>query len=108
MFPLAPLPHPFSTPIFAATDRSISFADISSVTGVPQLQVESLVMRAISLGLIKGKLDQVDEVVHVSFVKPRVLDMTQIESLRLRVDEWRAKAATALTFMEEHTAELLS
>jgi 26S proteasome regulatory subunit N9 len=65
-------------------------------------------MRAISLGLVKGRLDQVDAVFHVSFVKPRVLDAEQIGGLKDRVEEWRAKAATALTFMEEHTAELLS
>ncbi len=65
-------------------------------------------MRAFSLGLLKGKIDQVEGVVHVTFIKPRVLDKAQIAVLKEKVEAWRQKTATALVFMEEQTAELLS
>jgi 26S proteasome regulatory subunit N9 len=70
--------------------------------------VEALTLRAFSLGLLKGRVDQVDAVVHVTFVKPRVLDKVQIAGLKERVETWRQKAATAQVFMEEQTNELLS
>ena len=92
----------------SATDRSISFNDIAKETQVTNDKVELLIMRAISLGLIKGHIDEIDQVVHVSFVKPRVLDKTQITVLREKINEWTNKANTALTFMEEHTKDILS
>ena len=40
-------------------DRNVSFAAISKVTGLTLEQVERLVMRAMSLELIKGTIDEV-------------------------------------------------
>ncbi len=42
------------------------------------LQVELLVMRALSLELVKGSIDQVDKKVHMTWVQPRVLDRDQV------------------------------
>ena len=41
-------------------------------------QVELLVMKALSLGLVKGSIDQVDAKVHMTWVQPRVLDRDQV------------------------------
>ncbi len=41
-------------------------------------QVELLVMKALSLGLVKGSIDQVDKKVHMTWVQPRVLDRNQV------------------------------
>jgi 26S proteasome regulatory subunit N9 len=65
-------------------------------------------MRAMSLGLLKGGIDEVEGAVHVTFVKPRVLDKAQVAVLKERVEAWRDKAAGALRFLEDHTEELLS
>ncbi len=35
-------------------------------------------MRALSLGLVKGSIDQIDRKIFVSWVQPRVLDLTQV------------------------------
>jgi 26S proteasome regulatory subunit N9 len=40
-------------------DRNLSFGAISKVTGLSLEQVEPLVMRSMSLGLIKGGIDEV-------------------------------------------------
>ena len=37
-----------------------------------------LVMKALSLGLVKGSIDQVDAKVHMTWVQPRVLDREQV------------------------------
>ena len=42
------------------------------------VQVELLVMKALSLGLVKGSIDQVDKKVHMTWVQPRVLDRNQV------------------------------
>lgn len=42
------------------------------------LQVELLVMKALSVGLVKGSIDEVDKRVHMTWVQPRVLDLQQV------------------------------
>ncbi len=65
-------------------------------------------MRAMSLGLIRGSIDEVDQVVHVTFIKPRVLSATQIAGLRDRTAAWADKVKSSLLFVEEHTRELFA
>ena len=92
-------------------ERSLSFAELAAETRLPVDQVEWVLMRAFSLGLMRGSIDQVREgggVVHVSYVKPRVLDAAQVAALKARVDEWRAKAHAMLLTLEEGASELLA
>lgn len=42
------------------------------------IQVEMLVMKALSLGLVKGSIDEIDQKVHMTWVQPRVLDLQQV------------------------------
>lgn len=69
-------------------ERAMSFGTISADTKVRPNQIEHLVMRALSLGLVRGTIDQVDEVVNFTWVQPRVLDMSQIASMSQRLGEW--------------------
>ncbi len=50
----------------------------NSTLHMNSLQVELLVMRALSLELVKGSIDQVDKKVHMTWVQPRVLDRDQV------------------------------
>jgi len=92
----------------AATDRAIAFADVAREARVPVERVEALVLRALSLGLLKGRIDELERTVDVTFVRPRVLDRAQVAALKERVDAWRGKAATALNYLEEASTELLA
>lgn len=69
-------------------DRAMTFATISSETLVQPAEIEILIMKALSLGLLRGSIDQVAEVARIQWVQPKVLDMTQIESMRLRLKDW--------------------
>ena len=71
-------------------DRAMSFADIEADTNVRDEEIEPLVMKALSLGLIRGTIDQVACVARINWVQPKVLDMKQIEGMRLRLREWDA------------------
>lgn len=68
--------------------RAMSFEAIEAETKVKHDEIEHLVMKALSLGLVKGTIDEVDELVNFTWVQPRVLDMTQIASMSQRLGEW--------------------
>lgn len=71
-------------------DRSLTFAAISSETKVPNSEIEHLVMKALSLGLLRGSIDQVAQVAQIHWVQPKVLDMKQIDGMRNRLKDWDA------------------
>ena len=72
----------------APNDRSMTFATISEETKVNLDEIEHLIMKALSLGLLKGSIDQVDEVARISWVQPKVLDKAGIEAMHQRLREW--------------------
>lgn len=39
-------------------------------------------MKALSVGLVKGSIDEVDKRVHMTWVQPRVLDLQQVPNVR--------------------------
>lgn len=69
-------------------DRTMSFATIAEETKVKPDEIEHLIMKALSLGLLRGSIDQVDEIARINWVQPKVLDMKQIDSMRSRLQEW--------------------
>jgi 26S proteasome regulatory subunit N9 len=71
-------------------DRAMTFSEISSETKVQPKEIEHLIMKALSLGLLRGQIDQVAEIARINWVQPKVLDMKQIESMRGRLKEWDA------------------
>lgn len=87
-------------------ERNIAFVEVAEATRLPHAQVEWLVMRALSCKLIKGSIDQVDEIVRVSWVQPRVLDNSQLKELINRLDGWEKKVNSTLLYVEEQTPEL--
>jgi len=69
-------------------DRAMTFQTISQETKVKPNEIEHLLMKALSLGLLRGKIDQVDEVARINWVQPKVLERSQIEGMRQRLKEW--------------------
>lgn len=69
-------------------DRAMTFSDISAETKVRPDEIEHLIMKALSLGLLRGSIDQVDGVANITWVQPKVLDLKQIEGMRQRLLDW--------------------
>jgi len=85
-----------------SSERTLSFSDIASRTNMPLDKVEWIVMRALSLGLIKGSMDQVDQTVDVTWVMARVLDEDHMKQLANRFGEWAVKVSQTRDYMSEH------
>eukprot|EP00762_Andalucia_godoyi_P000064 ANDGO_02317.mRNA.1 hypothetical protein len=88
--------------------RELPFSDVACVTNEPVDLVEVLVMKALSLDLIRGSIDQVLQTIRVEWVQPRVLDRTQIRAVREKFDHWINNVHEALVFLEKETPELVA
>lgn len=69
-------------------------------------KVELLVMKALSLKLVKGVIDEVDQKVQFVWVQPRVLDIKQVSGLKDRLATWGATVNKTLIMLEGETPEL--
>jgi len=90
----------------SAHDRTVPFAEIAEATRLPVEQVEWVLMRAMSLNLIKGVIDQVEQHVEINWIVPRVLDPSQLTQMQDKMQVWGEKANSTLLFIEDQTPEL--
>ncbi|KAG5351113.1 hypothetical protein C0989_007934 [Termitomyces sp. Mn162] len=75
----------------SANNRTMTFQTIAEETRLPVDEVEHLVMKALSLKLIRGSIDQVAQKANITWVQPRVLSREQIGMLAQRLGDWVGK-----------------
>ena len=66
----------------------MTFEQIAEATRLPVNEVEHLIMKGLSLKLIKGSLDQVASTVDITWVQPRVLEGGQVDILAEQFGHW--------------------
>jgi len=91
-----------------ATARQISFAEIAASTTLPVDQVEMLIMKALSQGLVKGRIDEVDQTVSLTWVQPRVLDKQQLVTMTKKIDSWCQSVQSMEVLIENKAGEILT
>ena len=89
----------FNTP---ADQRTISFADIAD-DGLGD-EVELVLMKSISLGLIKGVVTRTTNVI-ATWVRPQCWTVS-LESLRGRMEEWQGKVGQTLHYVQDQTPDM--
>lgn len=92
---------------FKSSTGVLTFQEIATQTHLPLPEVELLVMKALSLELVKGTIDEVDQMVHLTWVQPRVLDKQQIISLRGKLDDWCRNVQNMEKLMEQKAQEII-
>ncbi|KAG1341058.1 hypothetical protein G6F62_005205 [Rhizopus arrhizus] len=92
--------------IRSTDNRSIPFSEIAAETRLSMDEVEHLVMKALSLKLIRGSIDQVDQIAVVTWVQPRVLDKDQIDGMRRKLEEWDNQVKRISSFVGEQATIL--
>jgi len=91
-----------------ANHRQLTFAEISKEACLPEDEVELLVMKALSLALVKGSIDHVDRKVHMSWVQPRVLDTNQIANMQKRLEDWCSDVQSMEVLLEKKAGDILA
>jgi len=91
-----------------ATARQIAFTEIAKETTLPVDCIELLIMKALSQGLVKGRIDEVDQSVMLTWVQPRVLDRQQVESLTSKIDSWCQSVLSMEMMIDNKAGEILT
>ncbi|XP_019872657.2 26S proteasome non-ATPase regulatory subunit 13 [Aethina tumida] len=89
-------------------NRQLTFAEIARETKLPINEIELLVMKALSQGLVKGAIDQVANTVNMTWVQPRVLDRSQITVMVGTLNEWCKHVNSMEKLLEEKASEILT
>lgn len=89
-----------------AERREISLGDIAAKTKLSVDGVEYLLMKALSVHLIEGIIDQVEGRVNVTWVQPRVLLKPQIKELGTRLEGWIEKVKGVGDALQEEIPQL--
>jgi len=91
-----------------ATQRQISFTEIAQATTLPVDQVEMLIMKALSQGLVRGRIDEVQSTVSLTWVQPRVLDQSQLSSMMQKIGTWCQSVGSMEVLIENKAGEILT
>jgi 26S proteasome regulatory subunit N9 len=91
-----------------ATQRILAFQDIAKETTLPVEQIELLIMKALSQGLVKGRIDQVSGVVDMTWVQPRVLDKDQVKVMMKKIESWSLSVSNMELMIENQAGEILT
>ena len=89
-------------------ERRLTFEQIGRVCQVQEDQVELLVMKAMSLDLVRGSIDEVDRQVTITWIMPRYLNKEHMGVLVTRLSEWSTKMDNVIKFVEDGAQELLT
>lgn len=89
-------------------ERSLSFTRIANHCVLDLNDVELLIMKAMSLGLVKGTIDEVEQVVHVDWMMPRYLSKSHLEIMVRKLRDWEIKVENVVRQMENGSEELRS
>jgi len=82
---------------------TLSFKDIAARIRANIDDVELIIMRALSLKLIEGVIDEVDEIVNVTCVIPRFLDKGKIMEMGQKFGKWAERVSHARDYFNKHS-----
>jgi PCI domain. len=72
----------------STTNKHLSFKEISEFSGTSINDVEHLIIKCFSLNLIKGYINQIDEMLIVTWLQPRILNLDQVNVLYNHLLNW--------------------
>lgn len=84
-------------------ERSIPFDKIAQDCQVDKPDVELMVMKAMSLGLIRGTIDEVAQLVHVNWCLPRYLNKGHLQIMKQKMEDWELKLDNVIKMVENNS-----
>ena len=88
-------------------ERCLSFDQVAQTCLVQPNEVEMLVMKAMSLELVRGSIDEVDMTVQIDWIMPRYLSVDHLKVLVNKMEDWEAKMENIIRVVENGSDELV-
>lgn len=89
-------------------ERNIPFSAIKDVCQVELYDVELLLMKAMSLDLVRGSIDEHTQCVEISWIQPRYLNKDHLRVLVEKMKAWENKVEQMVFQIEGQAEELLA
>nr|CAD7440893.1 unnamed protein product [Timema bartmani]CAD7454905.1 unnamed protein product [Timema tahoe] len=86
---------------------NLPLADISKKTFTPLPEVELLLMRAMAHELLRGRINQSDGFVHVTWVRPRALDNKELKVMISQLDDWCSNIKEAENHLAQNAKDII-
>jgi 26S proteasome regulatory subunit N9 len=86
------------------SNRVISFDTLQRACSIPIEHVEFMVMKAMSLGLVHGSINQINRDVTISWVAPKVLEAQRISTMLGKFEEWETGVKGVEALIQRITA----
>eukprot|EP01057_Protomagalhaensia_wolfi_P000876 Protomagalhaensia_wolfi_Nauph_80__875@NODE_1504_length_1496_cov_295_374056_g1164_i0_p1_GENE_NODE_1504_length_1496_cov_295_374056_g1164_i0NODE_1504_length_1496_cov_295_374056_g1164_i0_p1_ORF_typecomplete_len424_score85_18PCI/PF01399_27/3_3e03PCI/PF01399_27/1_3e07Herpes_U34/PF04541_13/0_038_NODE_1504_length_1496_cov_295_374056_g1164_i01181389 len=88
--------------------RVLTFAEISEACKVPMDEIEVLVMKVMSHGLLRGLIDAIEQTVAFTTLQPRLLDDHKVATLSQQFRAWSLQVTELVEHLEKVGAPLLA
>eukprot|EP00731_Ephydatia_muelleri_P024268 Em0016g539a len=89
-------------------NRTIPFKVIAETAQVPTTEVEHLIMKALSRGLVKGTIDEISKEVNMTWVQPRVLDLDQVKEMKSKMSSWSGQIQETVTLIKNEIPDIVA
>lgn len=76
--------------------KHVSFNEIAHSLKLSEEESLVLIFKALGKGLVKGYVDGEHKMLYINSVKPKMLKTAEIEEMKMRFMEWRAKVRLAI------------
>lgn len=86
--------------------RTIPFSMIATVTKIPVESIELMILKAMSLELLRGSIDEVAQEVTLTWIQPRVLDKARVVQMKDKFEGWRGNLSGLLGFVLDYKNSL--
>lgn len=64
-------------------------------------------MKAMSIGLFKGTIDEVEQTIRITWVKPRLLSKDRLAVMKDKLSKWKDTCEGTFKLLESHASEIL-
>ena len=88
-------------------ERCLTFDQVAQGCIVQPNEVEMLVMKAMSLDLVRGSIDEVERTIQIDWIMPRYLSTSHLQVLVGRMDDWELKMDQVIRQVEAGSEELV-
>lgn len=87
--------------------RVFTFEEVAERVQIPVETVEFTALKALASGVVKGRINQVNQTLEIDWVQPRVLTREQTGVLERKFADWMSKVESTQLFLATETPEIL-